>query len=83
MKSFICSKSDHQMTGVERVLAYSHLPQETTTDSKRVSSEWPRTGSIHYNQVELRYDEDSPSVLEDISFRIEGGQRVRNFKLFM
>lgn len=63
------------MTAVERVLQYTKLPQETpteTTDS--LPPNWPSSGRITFQNVNMRYKIEEPLVLkvtlvEKIRFR--------------
>ncbi len=38
--------------------------------------DWPRTGSVEFRNVTIRYEPDGPDILKDISLKFEAGQRV-------
>ena len=64
---------------LERVEYYTDsIPQE---DDYRLKSdpkptEWPVAGSISFNDVSARYREDLPLVIQDLTLKIDGGQRI-------
>ncbi len=41
-----------------------------------VPKEWPQFGRIVFDRVSCRYRKDLPSVLQDVSFVVEPGERV-------
>jgi len=77
------------MTSTERVLEYLSCPQEQSTlppspHSKAVAfdalsssdqAQWPRTGSMSFEDVSMRY-RDNPLVLKGASFAVRPGERV-------
>lgn len=67
------------MTSVERILYYTTLEQEAAehTDVVPVPS-WPEKGEIVFDHITLYYDEDKPPALNDVFFRIKGGEKVRS-----
>jgi ATP-binding cassette, subfamily C (CFTR/MRP), member 4 len=71
---------ENQMTSVERVAEY--IEMEAETNKIQVNSEstaiqtWPTNGDISFENVSLRYSEDSEDfVLKDLTFKIKGGVR--------
>jgi ABC-type multidrug transport system fused ATPase/permease subunit len=69
------------MTSVERLLAYCHLPQEPAAGrgskdgelQQQVSKEWPRAGALFYDDVTAMYRPGLPAVLQGITFNLPGG----------
>ncbi|XP_046597102.1 ATP-binding cassette sub-family C member 4 isoform X2 [Neodiprion lecontei] len=66
-----------QMTSVERILHYTDLPKEGPfiTD-KPPPSTWPSKGDLVFNRVSMRYADDKPPVLKDVSMNIKPGWKV-------
>ena len=70
-----------QMISVERVLEYTQLPSEAALESpadRKPPSSWPAAGLITARNVCLRYSRDAPLVLKDLSFVINGKEKVRH-----
>ncbi|XP_025194322.1 probable multidrug resistance-associated protein lethal(2)03659 isoform X2 [Melanaphis sacchari] len=68
-----------QLTSVERVLEYTHLPQEDTPPSieeKSVANEWPSSGRIVFQNFNLRYSLNSPYVLKDLNIQIQSMEKI-------
>ena len=73
-----------QMISVERVLEYTQLPSEAALESaadKKPPSSWPATGLITARNVCLRYSPGAPLVLKDLTFVINGKEKVIHAKL--
>eukprot|EP01038_Epipyxis_sp_PR26KG_P012636 gene12636-16943_t len=73
----MASDLESQMVSVERIQSYALMPQEKshylTTDPK---SPWPENGSIEFRNVNLRYREGLPLVLQGMSIKIDGRKKV-------
>ena len=69
---------ESQMTCVDRVHEYSHLPQEITDDDdcKKPPENWPSKGKIKYMDVCLQYKKDEPPVLNDITFDTKVHEKI-------
>ncbi|KAA0203072.1 hypothetical protein HAZT_HAZT007988 [Hyalella azteca] len=70
---------ENQMTSVERVLEFSKLEPEaplTTEEDKKLDPQWPRSGSIEFIDVSLKYDEAKPPVLKKLNFAVSSGEKV-------
>lgn len=68
-----------QMTSVERILQFTQLDKEGPFESepnKKPSAQWPSKGEITFDHLYLRYDDAAPSVLKDLCFRIQFGEKV-------
>ncbi|KAA0188889.1 hypothetical protein HAZT_HAZT000572 [Hyalella azteca] len=57
---------ENQMISVERVLALN----------ANIKPGWPTTGQIDFRNVSLRYEENQPVVLKNISFTISSGEKI-------
>lgn len=65
------------MTAVERVLEYTELPSEPLNEgNKKPPGDWPSAGEILYEDVSFRYDKNLPLVLNDLTFRIQPGEKI-------
>ncbi|KAJ3065732.1 hypothetical protein HDU99_004076, partial [Rhizoclosmatium hyalinum] len=66
------------MNAVERVAEYSEIEQErpAVIEGSRPPSNWPSKGSLSVQGLEMRYAPDQPAVLSDVSFQVQGGEKV-------
>ena len=76
---FVQSVSDTEayITSIERVNDMTKIPQEKdskTDKSVNLSPSWPKTGSIQFDKVALRYRDGLPLALDGLSFQIKSGQ---------
>ncbi|XP_037300590.1 LOW QUALITY PROTEIN: multidrug resistance-associated protein 4 [Manduca sexta] len=67
-----------QMTAVERVLEYTHLPTEDNMDDGPIkpAENWPPKGKIEFRNVFLNYGPEDPPVLKNLNFEIQEGWKV-------
>ncbi|KAJ4445532.1 hypothetical protein ANN_12212 [Periplaneta americana] len=73
------SEMQARFTSVERILEYTQdLPEEAPAriENKRPPDNWPWTGQILMEDVQLRYRPDLPLVLHGIAVDIKGGEKV-------
>lgn len=73
------SEFQSRFTSVERVLEYSSdLPEEApkTLENSPKPQNWPEKGCVKMENVELRYRPGLPLVLQNVSFTINGGEKV-------
>ncbi|KAL9951146.1 hypothetical protein ACROYT_G043759 [Oculina patagonica] len=71
------SDVENFMTSVERVMTYTKLDSEPGYKVERLSPEnWPRTGTIVFQDVSLTYYPGGPRVLKEISINIKGGAKI-------
>lgn len=70
------------MSAVERIGEYCSdavVPQEepeTRAQQRKTKRGWPRLGRIEFKNVSMRYRENHPLVLEDVSFVVQRGEKV-------
>lgn len=72
-------EADNKVISVERIEEYGNLPPEEGYYLKMpetVSPSWPQSGRIIYDDVSMRYTQDSELVLKSVSFCINGGEKV-------
>ncbi|WRT65913.1 uncharacterized protein IL334_002864 [Kwoniella shivajii] len=72
------SEVEQNIVSVERVLGYANLPSEAPdfVEDKKPSSNWPEKGAIEFDKFSMRYRPELDLCLRDISFKINGGERV-------
>ena len=76
-----------QMVSAERVMAYSRLDSEASLETVPPHSPppptWPDKGSLSLEDVALRYSDDLPLVLKNLSFSIKPSEKVTERFPFM
>jgi len=65
------------MTSVERIIEYTDLEREPLDQYEQQAPEnWPSHGEIVFKNVSLKYDENLPPVLKNISLNILAGEKI-------
>ena len=74
----MASDLESQMVSVERVDAYSKMPQELPHDlpTDPPADAWPSEGRIDFEHVCLRYRPGLPLALDDVTFSIRGAEKI-------
>lgn len=68
---------ENNMNATERVHYYgTQLDEEAPLKLKDVPESWPHSGSISFENVEMRYRKELPLVLQGLDIRIQGGERI-------
>lgn len=68
---------ENSMNATERVHHYgTELDEEAPLHLIELDSQWPQTGSISFSNVQMRYREGLPLVLQGLSMDIRGGERI-------
>ncbi|KAG8093775.1 hypothetical protein GUJ93_ZPchr0012g20809 [Zizania palustris] len=70
------TETEKEMISVERVVEYVGIPQEELHGSESPHGSWPTEGKIEFEHVTLRYKEDLPPALNDVSFLLSSGMQV-------
>lgn len=70
------SESEAYMTSLERLQSMTQLPQERNILSTITDKNWPKDGSVSFQNVSLRYRSGLPLALNGLSFSASSGQRV-------
>ncbi|KAI3935700.1 hypothetical protein MKW98_022708 [Papaver atlanticum] len=67
------------MVSVERLNQYIHIPSEASKIKEwdQLFPSWPALGTVEFHDLKVRYRPDTPLVLNGISFKIEGGYKIR------
>ena len=68
---------ENAMNATERIHYYgTHLEEEPPLHLTEVPSSWPEKGEIVFDNVQMRYREGLPLVLQDLSMAVAGGERI-------
>ncbi|GJN85930.1 hypothetical protein PLIIFM63780_009505 [Purpureocillium lilacinum] len=68
---------ENGMNAVERLRYYgTQLEEEAPLHTVDVRETWPEKGEIVFNNVEMRYRENLPLVLQGLSMHVRGGERI-------
>lgn len=72
------SDVEARMNSVERLEQYTKIDTERPPiiENNRPSFSWPTRGDIDFSNVEMRYRDGLPLVLNGLSFRIKGGEKI-------
>ncbi|XP_059490449.1 probable multidrug resistance-associated protein lethal(2)03659 [Neocloeon triangulifer] len=73
------AEMENQMTSVERVLEFSNLESEPPLETKEEAKPekgWPNRGAVEFDKLSLKYKEDDPPVLKEISFKINPEEKI-------
>ncbi|KAG0581885.1 hypothetical protein KC19_3G017200 [Ceratodon purpureus] len=69
---------ENKMVCVERIHQFTKIPSEAplVVPDCRPAADWPATGTIVINNLQLRYRPGTPVVLKGITLKISGGEKV-------
>ncbi|PNY29412.1 Oligomycin resistance ATP-dependent permease YOR1 [Tolypocladium capitatum] len=68
---------ENGMNAVERLRYYgTQLEEEAPLHTVDVRASWPERGEIVFDNVQMRYRENLPLVLQGLSMHVRGGERV-------
>ena len=68
---------EREMVDVARVLKLEKIPQEKDEATVDVSdTNWPTQGDLEFKDVVLRYRKNTDIVLNKLSFKVKGGEKV-------
>ncbi|KAI1347540.1 ABC transporter [Xylaria sp. FL0043] len=77
-----------ELQSYHRVSEYANVePEEKPDDYKDkgaysddpsvvLPKNWPRSGTVEFRDVTIKYDEDGPEILKNINLKFEAGERV-------
>ncbi|KAI9350659.1 hypothetical protein BDR26DRAFT_929979 [Obelidium mucronatum] len=73
----LLSEGEGRMNSVERLDHYhKNIPSEAAMDLAPPRPQWPETGSISFNNAEMRYRPDLPPVLKNLTLEVKGGEKI-------
>ena len=65
------------MVSVERINEYTKLDRENLeNETVKAPINWPSDGEITFDNVSFTYDQNLPNVLKNVSFKINGREKV-------
>ncbi|KAJ3207843.1 hypothetical protein HDU67_007191, partial [Dinochytrium kinnereticum] len=66
------------MNAVERTNEYLNIEQELPAiiPDRRPAPSWPSHGALKVEHLEMKYSNDGPTVLTDVTFEIKGGEKL-------
>jgi ATP-binding cassette subfamily C (CFTR/MRP) protein 4 len=65
------------MTSAERINEYTKLEKEKLNEGNiKAPKDWPQYGEIVFENVSFAYDETLPSVLKNVSFKINANEKI-------
>ena len=68
---------ENGMNAVERLRYYgAELEEEAPLKTVPVRESWPEKGEIVFDDVQMRYREGLPLVLQGLNMHIQGGERI-------
>lgn len=68
---------ENAMNAVERLYYYgTELDEEAPLHTVEVRKEWPEKGEIVFDNVEMRYRDGLPLVLQGLTMHVKGGERI-------
>ena len=68
---------ENAMVSTERLHYYgTELDEEPPLHLKDVPDSWPQKGEIVFNEVQMRYREGLPLVLQGLNMTVAGGERI-------
>ncbi|XP_060873076.1 ATP-binding cassette sub-family C member 4-like isoform X2 [Metopolophium dirhodum] len=70
---------ENHMTSVERVLEYTNIPQEGSIEpcsDKKPPLNWPSDGQVTFINFYLRYEPNSPCIINHLNLNIESMQKI-------
>lgn len=70
------SETEKEMVSVERAHQFKNLDSENWNGIEQVAETWPENAQIEFQNVNLRYSEESQLALNDVSFVINQGEKV-------
>jgi len=72
------TQTEISMNGTERILEYTHLPQELPPPLNPVSiaADWPSQGRVVFNDVSVKYRPELDPVIHNFSCTIEPGDKI-------
>ena len=86
LRGFSMSSTDVEqvMQAVERIMEYTNLPEEEPPEkheralaaAERLPYDWPAAGAVEYKNFSLRYRDELPLVIKNLSCSIRGGEKI-------
>ncbi|KAF8904793.1 hypothetical protein CPB84DRAFT_1772829 [Gymnopilus junonius] len=73
----IFNEFEVQSNSLERIKGYIDIQHEPLpTEEGKAPAAWPTSGNLVVENLSARYSQTGPTVLHELSFRVESGERV-------
>ncbi|GAB4841267.1 Multidrug resistance-associated protein 5 [Ancistrocladus abbreviatus] len=71
-------KLENKIISIERIHQYCEIPSEAPPiiENSRLPSTWPENGTIELVDVKVRYKDNLPLVLHDLTCKFPGGKKI-------
>jgi hypothetical protein len=75
----LAATAETGFNSVERLVAYAKIAQEAPSviPDNRPPASWPPSGEIKFEDVSMKYRDDLPPVLKNVTFTAKPGEKVR------
>lgn len=70
------TETEKEMVSVERAHQFQNLESENWIGIELVDDNWPVNSTIEFHNVCLRYQPDAPNALDDVSFKVNQGEKI-------
>ncbi|KAG5894561.1 hypothetical protein JTB14_021543 [Gonioctena quinquepunctata] len=70
------SELTNQMTSVERVQEYADILPEPDINTRAPPKFWPDAGNVKFDNLSLKYSEQDPPVLKNLTFEIKPREKI-------
>lgn len=70
------SELENTMTCVERIKEYADVVPERDVDTVEPPKDWPEAGAIKFDDLSLKYAENEPCVLKNLTFEVQSSEKV-------
>lgn len=76
----LAATAETGFNSVERLVAYAKIPQEapSVVEDNRPPMSWPANGEIKFDDVSMKYRDDLPPVLKNVTFTAKPGEKVHH-----
>lgn len=74
----LAATAETGFNSVERLVSYANIPQEAAAivPDNRPPAAWPQAGEITFTDVSMKYRDDLPPVLKNVTFKTKAGEKV-------
>lgn len=74
----LAATAENGFNSVERMIAYTVIAQEAprVIPETRPAPSWPAHGEVKFTDVSMKYRDDLPPVLKNVSFTAKAGEKV-------
>jgi ATP-binding cassette, subfamily C (CFTR/MRP), member 10 len=73
------TETEKEMVSVERTHQFQNIESENWQGTTKVATSWPVKPTIEFKNVCLNYQLEAPNALDNVSFKIESGEKIGNY----